>query len=231
MKKPFGNRRGAGTLAVARGRFCRTRPRVVVRTRDEPGFNRIVLDVSNNFLKLALVSDPVIVGFGLPKRLPRPAQHLVGFPSAATFQRAKQSPRLHLWLQKYVDMVGHNHPSSQVVVTKIDAAAERVDDYVGDILPAKVQGASPGGIQVTIHPDKGLSGSQSGRRISTLWQAALQMPGYEEPLAFQINMRETPAGFGHIGEWVATWEVLLSKFATTGVPSRQARVPAPRSYA
>src|ERR1019366_6486758 len=91
-----------------------------------------------------------------------------------------------------------------------------------------------GCLQVTIHPDKRLSGSESGRRILTLRQAAVQMPGYEDPLAFQIDVRAAATGFGHIGKWLPSGEALLSKFATARVPGpgrapRQARVPAPRA--
>src|ERR1017187_5243762 len=85
-----------------------------------------------------------------------------------------------------------------------------------------------GCLQVTIHPDKRLSGSESGRRILTLRQAAVQMPGYEDPLAFQIDVRAAATGFGHKRKkWLQTGEDLLSKPATARVPSRQAGVPAP----
>jgi hypothetical protein len=44
---------------------------------------------------------------------------------------------------------------------------------------------------VTIHPDEGLSGGEFVRwRISILREAAVQVPGKEEPSIFGIDMRE-----------------------------------------
>ena len=240
MKKPSRGRRGAGTracrdgtFAVARGRSCRAGPSVVCRTRYESGSHGVVLYVSHDFFELTRVSHPVIVGFGLPKGLPCATQHLVSFTRGGTFEPAEQTLWRDLGQQKHVDVVGHNHPSPQVVVAKLDATSQGVYDNAGDVLPAQVHRADSGCIQVTIHPDKRFAGPESGRRIPTARQAAVQMPGYEEPLAFQIDVWEAATVFGHTGKWISATEVLLGKFATARVPGpgrapRQARVPAPQ---
>src|ERR1022692_2013445 len=235
MKKLCGGRRGAGTracrdgtLAVAHGRFCRARPGVVVRASYESGFHGIVFDVSHNSLELVFVSDPVVVRLSLPKGLAGTTEYQVSFTRGAAFQRAKQTLRRNFGPQEYVDMVGHDHPSPQLVVAKLEPALQRIHYNAGYVLPAQVHWADSGCIKVTIHPDKRLSGSESGRRIPTLRQAAVQMPGYEEPFAFRIDVREAATGFGHKRKkWFQTGEDLLSKPATARVPSRQAGVPAP----
>jgi len=231
------DRRGAGTracrdgtLPVARGRFCRARPLVLPRPSHESGFHGIVFNVTDDFFKLALVPYPVIVGFGLPKRLPGPSQDQVSLTRRATLERTKQMRRRNLRQQQRVDMVAHNHPSAQIVVANFDAALQGAHHNSSNILPAQVHRTESGGVQVAIHPDKRLPNSDSRRRISIVWQAAIQVPGYEQPLAFRVDVRQATAGFGHTGKWISAREILFSKFATARVPSRQARVPAPRAH-
>ena len=214
MKKPNGSSRGAGTrachdgtLAVVRGRFCRARPKIIFRASHQSSLHRIVLDVIYDSFKLERVPDPVIVGFGLPKGLPCAAQYLVSFTCGGTFEPSEQTR----WQQKRMDMVWHHHPSPQVMVAKFDAASQRVYDNAGNVLPAQVHWAKSGCIQVTIHPDKRLSGSESRRRIPIPRQAAVEMPGYEEPLAFQIDVREAATSLRHIGKWLRSEESLLKQ--------------------
>jgi len=97
-------------------------------------------------------------------------------------------------------MIGHDHPGAQVVVSKLNAASQRIHDNLGNVFPAQVHWANSGCIQVTIHPNKGFSSPEPRGRIPVMRQAALQAPGYEEPLAFRIDVREPATSFGHIGE-------------------------------
>jgi hypothetical protein len=142
----------------------------------------------------------MIVGFSLPKGLPCPPEHLVRFTSGGTFERAEQTRRGNFGQQKRVDVIGHNHPSPEFVVANFEAAAERVYNNTGNILATQVQGAKSGSIKVAIHPDKCLSRPESRRRIPIMWQAAVQTPGHEKPLALQIDVWEAATGFGHIRE-------------------------------
>jgi hypothetical protein len=95
MKKLSRGRRSAGTracrdgtLAVARGRFCRARPTVVIRASHQSSRHWIVFDVSHDFFKLLRVSIPVIVRFGLLKGLPCAAQYLVSFTCGGVLMEA-----------------------------------------------------------------------------------------------------------------------------------------------
>ncbi len=147
----------------------------------------------------------------MPKGFPGVTEHEVGFTRGAPFETAKQTRRRNLGQQECVDMVGHNRPSAQVVVAKFDATLQGVYDNAGNVLPAQVHWAKPSCIQVAIHPDKSLSGSESGGRISIMWQAAFQMPSYEEPFGFGVDVRKAATGFGHIGKF-SIEEVLFGKF-------------------
>ena len=235
MKKRRGGRRGTGslachdgTLAVGLGCICRAKPSIVLRSDCKSGSNRIVFNIIRDFLEFALVSNPVIVGFSLPKRLTGAAQEQVCLPRGGPFHPAEQAPRRYFRQQEDMDVVGHDHPCPQVIVAELDAPVQRVHNNARDIFPSQMHWAKSGCIQVTIHPHERLPGSQSRRRVEVGRKAVVQVPGDEEPFAFGVDVGKAAMGFGHRRESRSPGKFLLSEFATAGVPSRQAGVPAPR---
>jgi len=77
-------------------------------------------------------------------------------------------------------VVSHDGKRSELVMTQLGAAPQRVNDERGDGLVLKKPWARLRPIEVTIHPDEGPPGRQvMRRRVLSLGQASIEMPGQE----------------------------------------------------
>ncbi len=92
-----------------------TRPSPLVRNRRQSSPHRILLHISNQGSKLLVGTNPMIVGFVLPKRQAATAQNLVrhagGSPLEPPHDRGILAPKL----PNYMHVVGHKHPSVKVI--------------------------------------------------------------------------------------------------------------------
>jgi hypothetical protein len=102
---------GAGAFAC---QPC-ARPWPILRGLYKTSSYRIVLNVSNDPIQLAVVADPMIERFVLPESIPSPAQNLVGLPCCRALQPTSNLRQWNLGFQKHVDVIGHDHPSSQYI--------------------------------------------------------------------------------------------------------------------
>jgi hypothetical protein len=67
------------------------------------------------------------------------------------------------------------------------------------VWPAEVGWSDARGIEVAVHPDEGFTGRHFvRRRIQRVRQAAVKVPGDEEPFAVRVAVRETAAEFLHV---------------------------------
>jgi hypothetical protein len=62
------------------------------------------------------VSDPVVVGFGLPEGLSGAAEDAVGFAGGEAFEGVQKAAGVYFRKQKGVDVVRHDYKGSQVIV-------------------------------------------------------------------------------------------------------------------
>src|SRR5271157_5778428 len=100
-------------------------------------------------------------------------------------------------------MIGHNRIGAEFILLQCHTTPQRCDHYAGDWLLSQIYGPIAGGIEIPIHPDEsGTRRGFAGRRIHGLWETAMKMPGYEEPLSFWMAVRQTAAEFSHVNQWI-----------------------------
>jgi hypothetical protein len=176
--------RGADTRVGA----C-ARPRVILRSLNQPCLDGIVLDIRDNPIHFGVVADPVIVGFALPKMLACPSKNLVRFSSSEAFQSSKQERRPNFRQEQNMDVVGHQDPSPKLKVAEFNASVQGRDYQLRNRFQSQVQRAFLRGVEIAVHPDKSFSGGKfSGWRVSPLGKAPVQMPRSEDPFSFRILM-------------------------------------------
>jgi len=195
---------GARTRACSAGTFAggRARPAVLRRCLHEACSYRIVFYIPHNPLELDFVPNPMIVGFPLPERSPGMAKTQVRLSCRRSLERAKQLAWIDLRKQQHVDVIGHDHPCSKIVVPQFDPAYQGIGHLSGDGFQSQVHRSNPRRIQIPVHPDEGTARVQcSLRRIARLRKTSMEMPGDKQPLVFGVVVREAPAG-GHMREVV-----------------------------
>jgi hypothetical protein len=189
---------GAGTRARRAGLHPGARPSVVPRTRDNSGFDRVVLDVPRDLLELSIVPDPVVIRFTLPEGLTGATENLVGRAGGHTFQSAEQKRRGSFGEDQRVNMVAHQNPGTEFVVPAFNPLIQRCDYQVRDRFQAQIHRPLLSGIEIPVNPDKRLSSREfSRRRISRLRKTPVQMPCGKEPFSFGKDVRQAAAVFGH----------------------------------
>jgi hypothetical protein len=70
--------------------------------------------------------------------------------------------------------------------------------HARDFVPEKPRRSRGGGVQIPVHPHKGLSGAErAGRRKSVMRKAACQVPRNEKRLAARLQVGQTATVEGH----------------------------------
>jgi hypothetical protein len=181
---PIGDTCGQDTRVGA----C-ARPPVILRTLNQPCFNRIVPNVPPDPAHLDVVANPVLVGFPLSERVSGEPEDFISLACSSALQPAKQKGRSSLRQQQDVNVIGHQHPRPKLIVPKIDAAQQRSNYELGNRFQIQIQRTLPGRVEIPVNPDESLaSGKLPRRRVSPLRQTAVQIPGSENPLSFRIPM-------------------------------------------
>ena len=167
-------------------------PKVVLPSDNDARLHRVVFDVGSNSRPFPIIAYPSIVRFPLPELLTRTPQQPVSLVRGIPLQRFQQFTRRRQWQQQHVDMVGHHNKRSETVMAEFNTFEQRFDNERGDgILPEKHR-AGNRSIQAAVHPDKRFSGRKLfRRRVLSVGQTAMQVPGYEKPSVFRIDVRES----------------------------------------
>src|ERR1035438_789820 len=84
-------------------------------------------------------------------------------------------------------MVRHDGECLQIVVLQLlRAVADGIHYQLRDGRLFQVERPTAGGVEISVHPDKGLSRILSvGRRVDPVWQAPVEMPRDKQALAFR----------------------------------------------
>ena len=113
----------------------------------------------------------MIIRFRLPESLASPVQNQVCLPGSMPLER----------LQRYSPSDRHSH-------------------YRGDFRPKEMPRSFPSGIEIAIHPNKGLAiGILSGRRKQRYGQASVQMPCDKEPFTRRMDVWQSASRETHRG--------------------------------
>jgi len=100
----------------------------------------------------------MVVRFSLPERLSGSAQQEIGLTSCEAFQRLEQAARLHQRKQQDMDMIGHDHKRTELVMPEFDSTLDGIHHQSYNCVLAEEQWAPASGIQVAIDPNEGLTG-------------------------------------------------------------------------
>src|SRR5579863_8631102 len=169
------------------------RPWTLLHLRNQPRLYRILLDIARDPVPLILISHPMIVGFALPERLSCASQQPIRLPRRKSLERLKELARRYQRKEKHVDMVCHDRKRSKLIVTEFPAFEERIDDPLSDRVLLEEHGPGASLVQVPIHPNEGLASvTFGGRREPRPRQAAMQVPGDEQPAPLRVDMGKAP---------------------------------------
>ena len=167
----------------------RTRPWIILHPLRQPSLHRIPLNVSGDLAPLLSVSHPMIIGLPLPKLLARAMQQPVSFPRCGALQRFQQKAGSNRGQYQQMDMVRHDHPRSQLVVSKAFATEQRFDHKSGNCLVPQVNGTGTCKVEVAIHPRESFAvGNFARRRKVRTRQTTVQVPREEQPAVVWIEM-------------------------------------------
>ena len=116
----IGNRRGTQEFSAG------TRPLPVFRFDHEFSADGVRFDVEADALEFSGVSDPVVEGLVLPKRLADAVQGRVGVPRGYSFHNPRDFREGQTRLQQDMNMVGHDDIGVQFIAAKFSATQDGV---------------------------------------------------------------------------------------------------------
>ena len=204
-----------------------TGPPEVLCARDYSRSYRVLLNVPRSPVPLRLVPHPMVIRFALPERLTGATQQSIRLSRGEAFQRFEQLTGSFQWQQQHVDMVGHDGECAQPVMTEFDPFEQGRHNYFGDGYLPQVQRPRCCSIEITVHPNEGLSCGELVRwRIPVYGKTPMQVPRDEWPAMLGMHVRES-AGCDHCFEVRVNHQ--KSRQASPGVATRHARVRAPQT--
>jgi uncharacterized protein YwlG (UPF0340 family) len=137
----------------------------------------------------------MIEGFAPPELLAGTSEELVRLPRCKTFERLEQLARRYQWQQKSVYVIRHDRKGTKLVVAEVCALEQRINHYLGDFILREEYRTVASFIQVPVHPGERFAGSAlAWWRELTAWQAAVEMPGDEQPTVVGIDVWKSPVG-------------------------------------
>ena len=148
---------------------------------------------------LAFVAYPMVVGFGLPERLPGDTKDAVGFAGSGSLHRFQQPAWMDLGEQEDVDVIRHDDECPYFEVVQGDTLLQGINHGVGYGGLAQIYGPACGLVQVAVNPNERFTGRGFvGGWETAVREAAMEVPGEEEPLALGVVMRQPAASDGHM---------------------------------
>ncbi len=195
--------RGARTLACrvhtrvnawSPSRIC-ARPRIFLRSGSQSRLHRIPLDVVGDPAPLFLASHPVVVRLALPKLLPCRTKQPVRFPRRDAFQGFQQEARRNRGKQKQVNVIGHDDERPEAILSQLFSPKERLNHQRCNVFSPEMHWTGVCHVEKTIHPHESLAvGDLAGGWKMRAGQAAMQMPGKEQPAVVRIDMGKPSLG-------------------------------------
>jgi len=172
-----------------------TRPRIFLHGLDQSSPHRVSFDIPRNAIPLVLVSNPMIVRLPLPKRFANAIESFIRLPRSRSLDRFQEQSRRYHRQQEHVNVIRHDDERSEPIVPQLGASKERIhNDLCDRVLPQEC-GTSARRVQIPVNPRECFTRSRlRWRREFSDGQASIKRPGYEQPAAFRIAMRETAAG-------------------------------------
>jgi hypothetical protein len=165
------------------------RPRIVFHLRNQSCLHGVLLNIPRNSVPFVLIPHPVIVRFATPKWFACAHQQLICFSRGISFERLEQPARRYLRKQEHVNMVRHDRKWSKQVVAEFRAFEERIDKLLCDCFLLEKHWPGAGFVQIPVHPNEGFAGGTfGGRGEPGARQAAVQVPGDEQPAILGIDM-------------------------------------------
>ena len=92
-----------------------TRPRPLFCCGNQPSFDRIVLDIPDQFIQFSRRANPVIVGFILPECFSAAPEQAIRNSASSSLQPAHDIRHRDMRLPHYVHMVRHDRPGVKIV--------------------------------------------------------------------------------------------------------------------
>ncbi len=137
----------------------------------------------------------MVVGLALRKLFASAMQQPVSLARRDAFQRFQKQVRRNRWQKKHVNVIRHDHKRPKAILPQGLAAKKRIDYENSDGFFPQMDWTGMRSIQITIHPRESFAiGDFAGGREVGTRQAAVQMPGKEEPTIVGINVRKAALG-------------------------------------
>jgi hypothetical protein len=116
------------------------------------------------------------------------------------FERLQKPTRGYQRQQQHVNMIAQHGPRAKFILADRYSPLDRPYHYHGDFRPKEILGTFPSGVEIAIHPNKGLAiGILSGRRKQRYGQASVQMPCNKESFARGTDVWQSAPGETHRG--------------------------------
>jgi hypothetical protein len=172
----------------------RAGPRPLLHLLSQPSAHGISFDVPYYPLKFPVVSNPMVIGFILPKWLAGVAKNDIGLPGARTFYSPGYLSQRLVRLQENVHVVGHHHPGEKVAQHPLPMGYEQcIDHSSGDTWVCQPHRTRKPMVQFPIDQCKPLAfGRGVGRaQIAAARQGAVKPPSQKDWNTFRLPMRQS----------------------------------------
>ena len=169
-----------------------TGPKPLLCRTHQSRFDGIALDTLDHFIQFTRRTNPVVVGFILPKSLSAAPQHSIGNPAGPSLQPAHNGGHRDMRLPHCVHMVRHDRPSAQVVgAADVRSIVKGVLDHSGDTLVPQPERPRIGSIEPLVSNMKWNTPSVFGREdLGRERCGSGEAPGYKDNAAIRKPMRK-----------------------------------------
>ena len=124
---------------------------------NESSANRVPFNVVADSLEFDGISDPMVERFVLPKGFAGAAQSGVDVTGGNSLERTRDFSERHERVQQYMDMVGHDDVSVQLVAAKLGAMLDGILGVIGKLRFREPERTALGRVQSSIEFEKFLS--------------------------------------------------------------------------
>jgi len=197
-------------------------PFVVLRPWRQPGYNRIVLDMSGHFGDFLRSPHPPVVRFGLPEGLPSLANNHVRFSRCTALNSPQHFRGRDEGPNQKMDMVRHGDPRVEFAEPiPVRRSPDLRRNQVRQFRPLQPHRSDTRRVEIAVHPNERVAcGRMVGGRVPAFAQTAVQRPRNEQHSICWPPVGKASAGDVHSHFWCGE----SGKFLTRGLkPSLQAK--------
>ena len=162
----------------------------------QPRLDRTSLDIPDHFIQLSRRTDPVIVGFVLPKRLPVASEDANGNPAGPALQPTHNGRHRDMRLPHCVHVVRHDRPGVEIIGTANGPAIfDGILNYSGDTRIPQPERPRTASVEPLVANAKRSSSCVFGREhLGRDWGVGTgQAPGYKDNASIRKPMRKVAA--------------------------------------